>query len=82
MRLYKSEGCPVCHYTGYSGRIGIYEIIEMRENIKAAVMSRSNSDYIKELAIKNGMTTMFEDGVKKALKGLTTIDEVIRVIKS
>lgn len=82
VRLYKSEGCPVCHYTGYSGRIGIYEIIEMRENIRAAVMDKSTADHIKELAVKNGMTTMFEDGIKKAIKGLTTIDEVIRVIKS
>lgn len=82
VRLYKSEGCPACHYTGYTGRIGIYEVIEMRENIRDAVMERRDSDYIKELAIKNGMTPMIEDGIKKAIKGLTTIDEVIRVIRS
>ena len=82
VRLYKSAGCPVCHYTGYVGRIGVYEVIEMRDNIKEAVMNRSNADHIKELAIKNGMTPMIEDGIKKAIKGLTTIDEVIRVIKS
>ena len=82
VRLYKSQGCPVCHHTGYSGRIGIYEVIEMRDNIKSAVMERKDAGFIKEIALKNGMTPMIEDGVKKALKGLTTIDEVIRVINT
>jgi type II secretory ATPase GspE/PulE/Tfp pilus assembly ATPase PilB-like protein len=82
VRLYQSKGCEACHYTGYSGRIGIYEVMEMQENIKAAVMDRKNASFIKELAIKNGMTPMIEDGIKKALKGMTTIDEVIRVISS
>lgn len=82
VRLYQSRGCEVCHYTGYSGRIGIYEVMEMQENIKVSVMDRKNASYIKEIAVKNGMTPMVEDGIKKALKGLTTIDEVIRVINN
>lgn len=82
VRLYKSKGCPVCHFTGYSGRIGIYEVIEVKENIKSAIMDRKAATFIKELAIKNGMSPMLEDGIKKAIKGLTTIEEVIRVIST
>lgn len=78
-RFYKGRGCPVCHNSGYQGRIGIFEILEMTDNVRALIMARANADVIKEQAIKNGMQTMIDDGVRKALNGLTTLDEVLRV---
>lgn len=81
IRVYQGKGCSVCHQTGYVGRIGIFEVIEMRENIKKAVVGRNDSDTIRKLAIKNGMKTMLEDGLEKAIKGETTVEEVFRVTK-
>jgi len=77
--LYRGKGCPMCHQTGYRGRIGIFEVLEMKENIKDLVMKNANAGEIEKQAITNGMTTIFEDGIQKALTGITTIEEVLRV---
>jgi len=77
--LYRGKGCPTCHQTGYRGRIGIFEVLEMKENIKDLVMKNANAGEIEKQAITNGMTTIFEDGIQKALTGITTIEEVLRV---
>lgn len=79
-RLYSGKGCDVCDHTGFKGRIGIFEIMEMMDNIKELVMKQATDDEIKAAAKKNGMTTMFEDGLKKVKLGMTTVDEVLRVI--
>lgn len=81
LRFYKSEGCKSCNNTGYTGRVGIFEMLEMMEDIRAMVARRATSDEINKKAIKDGMTTMLEDGINKALNGVTTIDEVLRVTK-
>ena len=78
---YVGEGCDVCHQTGYSGRIGIFEILIMTEALKKAVVEKSDVGRIQEIAVDNGMTTMLEDGFKKILLGRTTLDEVLRVTK-
>ena len=78
--FYESRGCDTCGKTGYLGRIGVREVIEVNEEIKGLVMARANSGQIKEAAIRNGMTTMLKDGLEKAAKGLTSIEEVIRII--
>lgn len=80
-RVYKGVGCKVCQMTGYSGRIGIFEVLEMKDNIKELVMKRADADQIRQQAIKNGMTTMLEDGIKKVIMGITTMEEVLRVTK-
>jgi type IV pilus assembly protein PilB len=80
-RLYKSKGCTVCHKTGYKGRMGLYEILEMSPTIKELVMDKANADRIGAQAIKEGMTIMIEDGLAKIVKGLTSIEEVLRVSK-
>ncbi|MBI5369795.1 type II/IV secretion system protein [Candidatus Uhrbacteria bacterium] len=78
-KFYKGKGCEVCNNTGYKGRLGIYEILVMSDQIKAA-MSESISEYqVRELAKQQGMTTMQQDGVLKILDGLTTVEEVLRV---
>jgi len=80
-RFYKSKGCEVCHKSGYKGRMGLYEIIEMSSVLKELIMDKANADEIKAQAVKEGMTTMLEDGLLKVAKGLTTIEEVLRVSK-
>jgi type IV pilus assembly protein PilB len=79
-KIYYGKGCSVCNHTGYLGRIGIFEVLNVTSNIREAIIERKHSSEIKEIAKKEGMTTMIEDGFQKVLKGLTTIEEVLRVI--
>lgn len=80
--IFKGQGCKVCHSTGYFGRIGIFEILEMSEKIKKLITEKSDSDMIMKTATEEGMTTMFEDGLDKIAKGVTTFEEVLRVTKA
>ncbi|HMB65950.1 MAG TPA: ATPase, T2SS/T4P/T4SS family [Patescibacteria group bacterium] len=82
LRFYKSKGCKVCSHTGYSGRVGVFEVLEMSEKVKKLILEGASSDQIAEAARKEGMKTMFQDGVDKVLNGVTTLEEVIRVSKS
>jgi len=80
--LYKGGGCDACGHSGYQGRIGIYEMLEMTEEIRSLVISSNfNLDRLKETARKQGMITMFEDGMQKVERGMTTIEEIFRVIR-
>ncbi len=77
--FYKGTGCTVCNNSGYKGRLGIYEILIMSDEIKAA-LSESISEYqVRELAKQQGMTTMQQDGMLKVLDGITTVEELLRV---
>ena len=73
-------GCEVCDMTGYKGRVGIYEILVMNEPIRAAVRSGGRSDEIRALAQSNGMKLMQEYAIDRVRQGLTTLDEVQRVV--
>ncbi len=77
--FYYGKGCSVCGDSGYFDRMGIYEVLEMNDTIREAIMRRANAGEIKKNAVANGMTTLLEDGFKKALDGLTTIEEILRV---
>lgn len=80
--LFRGKGCAVCNNTGYRGRIGIFEILNVDEAIRKVIINPNFSlDVISEIAAKNGMITMFEDGLRKAERGMTTIEEVLRVIR-
>lgn len=79
--LYKGKGCPLCQKTGYFGRIGIFEVLEMKDEIKRLVMEKANASEIKEKAKEIGFEDMLEDGMKKVELGITTIDEILRVLK-
>ena len=81
IKIMQGEGCKVCHYTGYSGRIGIFEVIEITNKIRKLITEKNDSDIINKEAIEEGMTTMLEDGLEKVGKGITTIKEVLRVTK-
>ncbi|KKU20069.1 MAG: General secretory pathway protein E [Candidatus Saccharibacteria bacterium GW2011_GWA2_46_10] len=77
--LYKGKGCESCGGTGYRGRIGIYELLEITREIEDLIIKRASSSEINACARKNGMKLMFEDGFEKVLTGMTTIEELIRV---
>ncbi len=68
--------------TGFRGRTAIFEILIVEDNIKKLVLKTSDSNQIAELAIKQGMITLQQDGIKKVLAGLTTAEEVLRVTRS
>lgn len=78
--FYKGGGCGICSGLGYKGRIGIYEIFTMNKEIEAIILSGNLSEYaIQEIAVKNGMVTMAQDGLLKALDKITTVEEIFRV---
>lgn len=77
--LYEGKGCEACKFTGYKGRTGIYEILRVNEAIRQMIIARVSSQDIKRKAIQQGMKTLLDDGWQKALKGLTTLSEVVRV---
>ena len=80
--LYKGKGCNICNNTGYRGRLGIYEAFEVTENIrKILVNPQFDLDALRAKADEEGMISMFEDGLRKAELGMTTIEEVLRVIR-
>lgn len=81
LTLYRSKGCNKCDNTGYMGRMGIYEVLEMNEDIGKLIVSRASTEDIQHVAIKNGMITMQQDGFLKALEGITTVEEVLRVTR-
>ena len=75
------EGCEECNHTGYKGRIGIYEVLNVSTATQKLITSNATSDDIQDQAVSEGMLTMQSDGLIKALRGVTTIDEVLRVTK-
>lgn len=77
--FYRSAGCSFCKGTGYRGRIGIFELLRVTDSIKEAIIRRESSSAIKRMAAEDGMQELKEDGLAKALQGITTIDEVARV---
>ncbi len=82
VRIYKGQGCPVCHHTGYAGRVGVFEVLEVTNNIRKLITQKADADLILQQAIKDDdMTTMLDDGMKKVIQGVTTIEEVLRVTK-
>ncbi|MBI2034138.1 MAG: Flp pilus assembly complex ATPase component TadA [Candidatus Levybacteria bacterium] len=79
LTLYKGKGCAECGSSGYSGRIGIFEVLPVTDKITHMVMQRADSESIEKQAVLEGMITMKQDGYLKALRGVTTIEEVLRV---
>ena len=81
LTVYKGSGCKVCHQTGYSGRLGIFEVLEVTKTIKELITQKQDSDVIVSKAIEEGMQTMLDDGLEKVSAGITTVEEVLRVTK-
>jgi general secretion pathway protein E len=79
LKVYEVRGCEKCGFTGYWGRLGIFEFLKMTEEIQRFILEKKDSNVIKEAARKNGMRTLREDGWVKVKQGLTTVSEVLRV---
>ena len=80
-KYYKGQGCEECGHKGYIGRIGLYEVMPVTEKVRAQVAQKVTIDDIQKLAVSEGMTTMLQDGLDKVASGLTTIEEVVRVVR-
>ncbi|MGI6486928.1 MAG: GspE/PulE family protein [Syntrophothermaceae bacterium] len=80
VRLYRPRGCLRCSNTGYRGRIGVYELLLMSETIQGLTLQRCPSRDIREAAVAEGMVTLRQDGLRKVGEGLTSLEEVIRVV--
>lgn len=80
INLYKPKGCKVCYYTGYKRRTGIFEILKITPEIQNLILQKSSAPQILELAKSLGFTTMRENGIKKVLEGITSEEELYRVI--
>jgi type II secretory ATPase GspE/PulE/Tfp pilus assembly ATPase PilB-like protein len=82
VNIYSGSGCKVCRFTGYMGRIGVFEVLEMSEKMRKLITDKNDSDVIQKQAVLQGMTTMLDDGLDKVIRGLTTIEEVLRVTRT
>ncbi|PIR58882.1 MAG: type II secretion system protein GspE [Candidatus Pacebacteria bacterium CG10_big_fil_rev_8_21_14_0_10_56_10] len=80
IRVYQGKGCDICHHSGYIGRIGIFEVLEITDQIKEAIVASQNASQIQKLAYQQGMTSMLDDGLEKIKAGITTIEELMRVV--
>lgn len=82
LKFYQGAGCDECSGIGYRGRIGIYEILIMNEEIEKLILTGQVSEYqMQEIAVRHGMVTMVQDGLLKALDGITAVEEVFEVIE-
>ena len=81
IRVYKGKGCKVCHFTGYTGRVGLFEVLEVTNEVRKLISDKKDADLIAKQAISEGMTTMLDDGLTKITKGVTTLEEVLRVTR-
>lgn len=81
IRVYKGQGCKNCRFTGYAGRVGIFEVLEVTKEVRKLITERKDSDVIAQQAVADGMLTMLDDGLIKVSKGVTTIEEILRVTR-
>lgn len=79
VRVYHGTGCTACHDTGYQGRIGIFEVLEVTPKLAQLITARADSDTLLAQAVADGMDTMLDDGLEKVLSGDTTLLEILRV---
>lgn len=78
-KLYRGRGCPNCLNTGYWGRVALFEQLDFDEDLRRELIRTQDASVLRRIAIEKGMRTLKEDGITKALKGITTLSEVIRV---
>ena len=80
LTLYRSKGCFRCSNTGFKGRVGIYELLTMNEEIRRLVLHHASTAEINKAAVSMGMVTLRQDGLRKVKQGITSIEEIMRVI--
>jgi general secretion pathway protein E len=79
--VWTAQGCSVCQHTGYTDRIGIHEVLLVDDDIRQAVVDHKDAETIQNMSVSKGMTTMIEDGLRKVVNGVTSLEEVLRVVK-
>jgi Tfp pilus assembly ATPase PilU len=79
--LHRPKGCRECHGTGFFGRISIFEILAISDGIRRLILQRAESHELERAAIQEGMRTMYDDGMSKAVAGITTLEEVLQVTR-
>jgi type IV pilus assembly protein PilB len=78
--LYRAVGCTACSKTGYKGRLALHEVMNVTEEIERMAVERSSAEAIGRLARSQGMTTLRDDGMTKVAAGVTTLEEILRVV--
>jgi type IV pilus assembly protein PilB len=79
LQTYKGKGCMTCSDTGYKGRVALYEVMLIKENIKEAILQGASVTELRELGRRNGMRTLREAGLQKIRDGMTSVEEILRV---
>jgi type IV pilus assembly protein PilB len=79
-KVYVSKGCPTCNMTGYRGRLAIHEVLVVDDELRHMMMNNQEVTNMKELVIKRGMTFLLDDGLRKVQQGITTTEEILRVV--
>jgi len=79
IRVNKGEGCPRCAGTGYRGRVGVYEMLVINDDMSKIILNKAPAGELKAAAVKAGMTTLRKAALKKLIDGVTTVEEVLRV---
>ncbi|MDQ3067205.1 MAG: Flp pilus assembly complex ATPase component TadA [Actinomycetota bacterium] len=80
MAFYRKRGCPRCNQTGYKGRVGVYQLLTMNESIAQLAVARASREEVERAAMDNGMRSLWDDGLSKVAAGLTSIEELARVL--
>jgi type IV pilus assembly protein PilB len=80
--FYRKRGCPRCNQTGYRGRIGIFQLLTMSEEMASLAVQRASRDEIERAAMRTGMRTLWDDGLAKVSGGLTSVEELARVVSN
>ena len=81
LTLYHPKGCEQCGHTGYFGRLSIIEVLPMSDGLRSLIMRHATASELRAEGIAEGMETMYENGLKKAVEGVTTLEEVLRVTR-
>jgi type II secretory ATPase GspE/PulE/Tfp pilus assembly ATPase PilB-like protein len=75
-KLYRPKGCPKCGNTGYKGRMGIHELLVATDEIKRKIQKRDSIEELRKQAMRDGMTTLLQDGIQKVIRGVTDFKQV------
>ena len=79
VQFYKGKGCPACNFTGMKGRVAIYEVMPISEDLRSLILRNAPTAEIREVALAQGMKTLRQNALQKVLDGVTTVEEVLRV---
>ena len=78
LKTYKGQGCATCNNTGYKGRVGLYEVMEITDEVRELILIGASALELRKKAIEGGMLTLRESGLYKVREGVTTLEEVVR----